>query len=95
MKQIILFILIISNLALAEDCGWKWNNPLPQGNNLRTVQFVNDNIVYITGEYGTLMKSTDSGLTWNIIKTNTTDFNYSFIFDENKILIPAAGTNSY
>jgi len=87
MKQIFLFILIISNLAFAEDCSWKWVNPLPQGNDLNTVDFLNNDIVFITGDYGTLMKSTDAGISWIIIKTETNDIFKPYFFDENQILL--------
>ncbi len=87
MKKIILFILIISNFAFAEDCGWKWVNPLPQGNDLNTVDFLNNDIVFITGENGTLLKSTDAGITWSIIKTETNDIIYPYFFNQNQILL--------
>lgn len=87
MKKIILFILIISNLAFAEDCSWKWVNPLPQGNNLNYVQFVNNDVCYSTGDNGTLLKSIDKGLSWNLIKTEMVSIDFSFFFDENKLLL--------
>jgi len=87
MKKIILFILIISNFAFAEDCGWEWVNPLPQGNDLNTVDFLNNDIVFITGENGTLMKSTDAGITWSIIETETNDIIYRYFFNQNQILL--------
>jgi len=87
MKQIFLFILLISNFAFAEDCSWKWVNPLPQGNDLNYVQFVNNDVCYATGDNGTLLKSIDKGLTWNLIKTEMVSIDFSFFFDENKLLL--------
>src|SRR6266403_1706633 len=41
---------------------WHWRNPLPQGNSLQNVVFVNGNWVAL-GEFGTILSSTD-GTNW-------------------------------
>jgi len=87
MKQIIIFILIISNFAIAEDCSWKWVNPLPQGNNLNNVHFVNNDVCYIAGDNGTLLKSIDKGLSWNLIDAGIEQIDFSFFFDDSKLLL--------
>ncbi len=90
MKKIILFILIISNLAIAEDCVWKWVNPLPQGNNLNYIKFASKKVVYISGSYGTIMKSTDGGINWQVQNSGTTNNLYDIsIIDENNVFILA------
>src|SRR5687768_147509 len=42
--------------------GWKWGNPQPQGNTLRTVEFAGGT-GYAAGDYGTILRTTD-GLNW-------------------------------
>ena len=35
---------------------WRWQNPLPQGNNLRGASVVNANTSTLVGDYGTIVK---------------------------------------
>jgi photosystem II stability/assembly factor-like uncharacterized protein len=51
--------------------GWKWGNPLPQGNTIRVVDF-NGGTGYAAGDFGTLLKTTDAGATWTGIPTGIT-----------------------
>ena len=48
---------------------WTWLNPLPQGNSLMAIQFVNSTTGYATGDGGTVLKTTDAGSTWNRLNT--------------------------
>src|SRR5215208_7438432 len=45
---------------------WHWQNPLPQGNNLRGASFVDVNTGTVVGEYGTIVRTTDGGNSWTI-----------------------------
>ncbi len=87
MKKFFFFFLFILNIAFAEECAWRWINPLPQGNDLEYIRFISKDVAFIGGENGTLLKSTDAGLTWNIIKLMNYRSNYDFFFDENNILL--------
>ena len=42
--------------------GWKWLNPLPQGNNLRGLHLFDENSFIAVGDYGTVVKTTNSGV---------------------------------
>jgi hypothetical protein len=54
MKRFILLLQIcISGLALGQTSEWKWQNPLPQGNELMDVQCVNNQFTYAVGKFGT------------------------------------------
>ncbi|MDN3694814.1 YCF48-related protein [Chryseobacterium tructae] len=53
---------------------------------VETIQFYNDMIGY-AGTYKNLYKTTDGGLTWNIIYTLPTSINYINIINANKIQI--------
>ncbi|MBI4547715.1 MAG: T9SS type A sorting domain-containing protein [Ignavibacteriae bacterium] len=46
---------------------WFWQNPLPQGNRLYDVEFVDAAAAFAVGELGTVMKTTDAGVTWNVL----------------------------
>ncbi|HWA05000.1 MAG TPA: YCF48-related protein, partial [Ignavibacteria bacterium] len=63
---IALFASIGTNLLYAQlNDNWKWLNPSPQGNTLRAVDFVDNNTGYAAGDYGTVLKTTNAGNTWN------------------------------
>ncbi|MGH7492476.1 MAG: WD40/YVTN/BNR-like repeat-containing protein, partial [bacterium] len=44
--------------------GWQWQNPLPQGNRLGEVQFVDSLHGWIRAEWNTILRTTDGGLNW-------------------------------
>ena len=44
---------------------WQWQNPLPQGNRLYQVQFVDSDYGWILTKAGSLMRTTDGGNNWN------------------------------
>ena len=46
------------------DRHWFWQNPLPQGNDLRATSWPTPDIGYAVGVTGTLLKSVDGGATW-------------------------------
>jgi photosystem II stability/assembly factor-like uncharacterized protein len=51
--------------------GWKWGNPLPQGNTIRALDF-NGGTGYAAGDFGTLLKTTDAGASWTGVPTGIT-----------------------
>src|SRR4051794_31152828 len=44
--------------------GWQWGNPLPQGNTIRSMSFAGTT-GFAAGDFGTLLKTTDGGVTWS------------------------------
>jgi photosystem II stability/assembly factor-like uncharacterized protein len=64
-KFILLTGLTFFSLLLYSQ--WEWQNPKPQGQNLRSVYFVDATTGYAAGEAGTFLKTEDGGLTWDII----------------------------
>ena len=66
MKKIIIFFLIIFLIANVSNSqtGWYWQNPFPQGNNLKSVFFVNQYTGWSAGEKGTIIKTTNGGENW-------------------------------
>jgi len=59
----VLSLLLISLPINAQD-GWFWQNPLPQGNNIYDIIFLNKDTVLATMEGGFLYQSTNRGLSW-------------------------------
>ena len=57
----------------AGDC-WTWQNPLPQGNDLYTVHFIDQQTGWTVGYHGTILKTINGGQTW-VTQTSGTSSN--------------------
>ena len=55
-----------------QQAGWFWQNPLPQGNNLRAVSFTNTNTGTAVGNEGTILRTTNGGASWVSQTSGTT-----------------------
>ena len=88
----LLIISLVINLDAQEE--WYWQNPLPQGNSLRDIQIIDDNIVYAIGHYGSIIKTTDGGNNWHLLKSNvkTTLYSMCFIDEITGWIVGGAGT---
>lgn len=73
MRYTILSILFIVCFAPSRAQQWKWQNPYPQGNNLKCIKFWDKNTGIAVGEYGTIIKTKDAGRNWSIL---TPGFDY-------------------
>ncbi len=63
--KVFLLTLILNAAVYAQQPdNWQWLNPKPQGNTLNAMDFVNDNTGYAVGNYGTILKTTDNGVSW-------------------------------
>jgi hypothetical protein len=60
--------------------GWFWQNPLPQGNPLQSVFFVDNNTGYTVGSAGTILKTTNGGANWASQSSGTTNTLFSVHF---------------
>ena len=45
-----------------DSSGWQWQNPLPQGNSLYDVHFVNEDVGFAVSKGGGVMRTHDGGL---------------------------------
>lgn len=45
-----------------------WQNPWPQGNDLRSVHAINDTVIIAVGDLGTVIRTVNGGFTWEIMK---------------------------
>ena len=65
LKVILMALVLNMKLYSQQPDNWQWLNPKPQGNTLNAMDFVNDNTGYSVGNYGTVLKTTDNGVSWN------------------------------
>jgi photosystem II stability/assembly factor-like uncharacterized protein len=77
---ILFFGLIAITSTTAQD--WQWQNPLPQGNSLNCVRFVDENIGYAVGDMGTIIKTSDGGTTWITQNSGTLYHLFSVFFTD-------------
>src|SRR5690554_6926914 len=84
--------LFLSFFASAAFGQWVWQNPLPQGNTLQEVYFIPEvpsdgsggDVGYAVGFSGTILKTTDGGISWVIQPVEINYDLYSLYFiDEN------------
>jgi photosystem II stability/assembly factor-like uncharacterized protein len=73
--KIVMFIVLILVYKMSAQEGWFWQNPLPQGNRLESIFFIDEHIGWTVGSYSCVLKTTDGGNTWNKIYIEQ---NYSF-----------------
>src|SRR3954462_5117305 len=64
----------------AENRQWFWQNPLPQGNDLRGASFIDANTATLIGAYGTIIRTTDAGSSWTIETSGTTETLWAISF---------------
>jgi len=50
---------------------WRWQNPLPQGNNPRDATLVSANTGTLVGDYSTIVRTTDGGSNWSVQSNGT------------------------
>ena len=65
-----------------EPAGWFWQNPLPQGNDLRGASFIDANTGTVVGYYGTIVRTTDGGNNWRIQTSGTTENLWAVSFSD-------------
>ena len=98
---ILFFTINFSNLYAQ----WFWQNPLPQGNTLNSVDFVNSEVGWAVGDDGTILKTTNGGIDWmlqhsglstRLISVHFVDtFTGIAVGDEGTILRTSSGGESW
>ncbi|MFN0157176.1 MAG: YCF48-related protein [Bacteroidota bacterium] len=75
MKSFILQCFVLLSLAAciaqSQDAGWRWQNPLPQGNHLRGITYINDTTGIAVGDAGTILRTDDGGNSWHPQRSGT------------------------
>lgn len=78
----LLLIIIFSASVFAQ---WSWQNPLPQGNVLYDIQFLDSLNGWSCGNFGTVLKTADGGKKWTLLETPSKDlFIRLFFINKNK-----------
>lgn len=81
---LLVLFLFIPELYSQVQSGWYWVNPQPQGHNLTSVTYLNNNTLIAVGWNGTILRSTNGGQNWSNNRYSTTrDFNKVKFFDQN------------
>ncbi len=76
----VLIIFFLTNLRLCTQPVWQWSRPKPTGNFLHSVYFPNRLTGYAAGVLGTIIKTTDSGIEWSLLYSNTSQDLSGIIF---------------
>ncbi|MEO8665555.1 MAG: YCF48-related protein [Ignavibacteria bacterium] len=63
LKVFLILTIILSGESHSQNV-WNWIQPVPTGNLLYSVSFPEANTGYAAGAFGTIIKTTDGGLTW-------------------------------
>lgn len=79
-KAVFPLIFIFYGAFGARGQCWEWQNPLPQDNPLNDVFFIDNQTGWAVGNYGTILKSTDSGQTWKKQNSGTSETLHSVFF---------------
>ena len=63
---------------------WNWNNPYPTSNIIHSIKFIDSNTGWLAGNCGTVFKTTNAGVNWDIQYTHITrNLNSIFFVDNN------------
>ena len=83
--KISLLVFILSINISAQDTGWFWQNPLPQGNFLTDLTFVDSLNGWAVGYLGTVLKTSDGGFTWRLLDRSFDNYlrKISFVSKQN------------
>ncbi|MDP1621874.1 MAG: YCF48-related protein [Bacteroidales bacterium] len=86
-KQITIFtlllVLLVSKTGTAQTSDWQWQNPLPQGNHLAEIHVFDENTAIAVGNIGTIIKTTNGGISWDMQESNTQEYLNSVFFIDN------------
>ena len=87
-----LLILLIAGNIFAQS-SWQWSNPVPQGQNLLEVQFINNSTAYSCSTGGGVIKTSNSGANWICLSTGT-KYYFASVFFLNDMTGFAGGYNN-
>lgn len=80
MKRFLTLFLLLNlpvySQGLSLQTEWEWQNPTPQGNDLRNVWVKDHNVIFAVGDRGTFMRSDNAGIDWEI------NFNFMSILED-------------
>lgn len=71
MHKIFTLSVALLSFYTARTQDWQWKNPLPTGNLLNCVEFTDSSTAYAIGNYGTILKTKNGGIVWEIQESGT------------------------
>ena len=84
MKKIVLVFAFLFTISFQINAHWVLNEPYPTVYRLNKIKFFNENIGWIVGEEGQILKTSDGGVSWEIKHTaSSVWFNDISFMDEN------------
>ncbi len=92
--SLVLFLFAANVFA---QSGWQWQNPLPTGNDLYKVKFIDVNTGFAVGENSTIIKTTNGGINWTYNKIEKSGVRLMHIcaIDQNTIYIFSSGKDAF
>ena len=70
-KHYFILAIFLSLTSQIHPQDWFWQNPLPQGNSLTSVCFIDENNAVAVGYSGSIIKTTDGGNNWKVQTSST------------------------
>lgn len=83
-------LLFFSSIIFAQP-GWHWQNPLPQGNPLYSINFLRD-YGWAVGPKGAAVHTLDGGLTWQLVDLGIKE-NINSVYMHDDLMAFMAGDN--
>ncbi|MHC1737385.1 MAG: YCF48-related protein [Ignavibacteriaceae bacterium] len=71
MKNLLLALFLFSAVSVLPQEGWFWQNPLPHGNTISSVDFIDVNNGISVGERGSVSITTNGGFDWTLQNSQT------------------------
>ncbi|MCB0431478.1 MAG: T9SS type A sorting domain-containing protein [Flavobacteriales bacterium] len=70
-KYLCTLIVCLTSFTCQAQIAWEWLNPLPQGNTLYAFEMIDTNVMYAAGDIGTVLKTTNSGQSWQLTRLDS------------------------
>ncbi|MCJ7552884.1 MAG: YCF48-related protein [Ignavibacteriaceae bacterium] len=84
MKKIVHTFALLLAISSQINAQWFWYSPSPQGNIINDVVMLNPDTIICVGEFGTILRTTDSGQNWNIQNRITENELHKIFFLDSK-----------
>jgi photosystem II stability/assembly factor-like uncharacterized protein len=62
----VLIVCAFTVITFGQVFDWQWQNPKPHGNTMRAVKILGPNTIVALGAAGTVQKTTNNGITWEV-----------------------------
>ncbi len=71
--KLLSILILLVGISLIANAQWEWQWPLPHGNTMYSVKFVDENKGFAVGGGGTIQYTNDGGQTWEFQEAGTSD----------------------